>query len=140
MICWDLVGIIHHKLLERTQTVNTKLYVQQMERLNPAIQEKSPNRQNGVFALHGNARLHITNMSKEAIQTHGWKVLPHSPHSSGLAPVDFHSFNLFQMLCAEFRSILMQNWEFGWMNFSSRNEMISTNEVLKILLSVGKKL
>ena len=79
MLCvwWDWEGIIHYKLLERNQTVNTELYVQ----------EKRPIRQHGVLLLHDNARPHITNMTKEAIQMHGWEVLPHLPYSP-----DFHLF------------------------------------------------
>ena len=29
-------------------------------------------------------------MTKEAIQTHGWEVLPHPPYSPDLAPTDYH--------------------------------------------------
>ena len=94
MLCvWlDWEGIIHYELLEQNQTVNAELYVQQMERLNMAIQEKRPNRQHGVLLLHDNTRPHIANMTKEAIQTHGWEVLPHPPYSPDLAPTDFHLF------------------------------------------------
>ena len=63
-----------------------------MERLKTAIQEKRPNRQHGVLLLHDNAPLHIANMTKEALQTHGWEVLPHLPYSPDLAPTDFHLF------------------------------------------------
>lgn len=73
MLCvwWDWVEIIHYELLEWNQTVDTELYVQQMKRLNTAIQEKRPNRQHGVLLLHDNARPHIANMTKETIQTAG---------------------------------------------------------------------
>ena len=94
MLCvwWDREGIIHYELLEQNQTVNTELYAQQMEQLNTAIQAKRPNRQHGVLLLHDNACPHIANMTKEAIQTHGWEVLPHPPYSPDLAPTDFHLF------------------------------------------------
>ena len=94
MLCvwWYWEGIIHYKLLERNQTINAELYVQQMERLKMAIQEKRPNRQHNVLLMHDNVRPHVTNMTKEAIQTHGWEVLPHPPYSPDLAPTDFHLF------------------------------------------------
>ena len=71
MLCvwWDWEGIIHYELLERNQTVNAELYVQQMERLEMAVQEKRPNRQLNVLLMHDNARTHFANMTKEAIQT-----------------------------------------------------------------------
>ena len=53
---------------------------------------KRPNRQHNVLLMHGNARPHVANMTKEAIQTHGWEVLPHPPYSPDLAPTDFHLF------------------------------------------------
>ena len=57
MLCvwWDWEGIIHYELLERNQTVNAELYVQQMVRLKMAIQEKRPNRQHNVLSMHDNA-------------------------------------------------------------------------------------
>jgi [histone H3]-lysine36 N-dimethyltransferase SETMAR len=94
MLCvwWDWIGIIHYELLERNQTVNAELYVQQMERLNTAIQEKRNNQKHGVLLLHDNARPHIAKMTKEAIQKYGWEVLAHPPYSPDLAPTDFHLF------------------------------------------------
>ena len=45
MICiwWDCEGVIHYKMLEKNQTVNAELYIQQMWRLKEAIQRKRPN-------------------------------------------------------------------------------------------------
>ena len=105
-VWWDWEGIIHYELLERNQTVNAELYVQQMERLKTAIQEKRPNRQHGVLLLHDNARPHIADMTKEAIQTHGWEVLPHPSYSPDLAPTDFH---LFQSLSNAMHGISFNN-------------------------------
>ena len=42
--------------------------------------------------MHDNSRPHVANMTKEAIQTHDWKMLPHPPYSPDLAPTDFHLF------------------------------------------------
>ena len=63
-----------------------------MERLKMAIQEKRPNPQHNVLLMHDNACPHVTNMTKEAIQTHSWEVLPHLPYLPDLAPTDFHLF------------------------------------------------
>ena len=75
-----------------------------MERLKTAIQKKRPNRQHGVLLLQDNARPHITNITKEAIQAHDWEVLPHPPYSPDLAPKDFH---LFRSLSNAMREVLL---------------------------------
>ena len=108
MLCvwWDWEGIIHWELLDRNQTVNAELYVQQMQRLNNAIQQKRPDRQYGVLLQHDNARPHIAIMTKEAIQTLGWEVLPHPPYSPDLAPSDFH---LFRSLSNALRGVSFNN-------------------------------
>ena len=108
MLCvwWDWEGIIHYELLERNQTVNAELYVQQLHRLNEAIQQKRPNRRNGVLLQHDNARPHIANMTKAAIQELEWEVLPHPSYSPDLAPSDFH---LFRSLSNALRGVSFNN-------------------------------
>ena len=108
MLCvwWDWEGIIYWELLDRNQTVNAELYVLQMQRLNNAIQQKRPNRQYGVLLQHNNARPHIAIITKEAIQTLGWEVLPHPPYSPDLAPSDFH---LFRSLSNALRGVSFNN-------------------------------
>ena len=71
------------------------LYVQRMERVEMAIQEKRPNRLYGVLLLHDNTRPQIAKRIKEAIEGYCWKVLPHPPYSPDLAPTDFHLFRSF---------------------------------------------
>ena len=108
MLCvwWDWEGIIHYKLLERNQTLNAELYVQQMHRLNEAIQRKRPNRRYGVLLQHDNARSHTANMTKAPIQELEWEVLPHPPYSPDLAPSDFH---LFPSLSNALRDVSFNN-------------------------------
>ena len=84
-------------------------------------------------------RLHIADMTKEAIQTHGWEVLPHPPYSPDLAPTDFH---LFRSLSNAMHGISFNNdaeLKAWLMNFSSQNPVISAEEALKTLLNVGKE-
>ena len=51
--------------------------------------------------MHYNARPHTASMTKEAIQTHGWEVLPHPPYSPDLAPTDFHLFRSLSNVMGE---------------------------------------
>ena len=80
------------RIVGKNQTFNAELYVEQTERLKMAVQEKRPIRQHNVLSMHDNARPQVANMTKEAIQTHGWEVLPHPPYSPDLAPTNFYLF------------------------------------------------
>ncbi len=42
--------------------------------------------------LHDNAAPHTAKLTKETLESLGFRVLPHSPYSLDLAPSDFHLF------------------------------------------------
>lgn len=95
-------------------------------RLNTAIQEKRTKiGSHGVLLLHDNVRSHIANMTKEA------NLKRKAGRCCCTLPIwhqqIFNSFDLLLMLCAEFR-----------IDAELRAWLISTNEVLKILLNVMK--
>lgn len=110
MLCiwWDAEGIIHHELLDRNKTVTAELYVAQLNRLSEEIQKKRPHRKHSVILQHDNARPHTAKLTKSAIQSLGWEVLPHPPYSLDLAPSDFH---LFRSLSNALRGISFNNDE-----------------------------
>lgn len=64
--------MIHYEVFDRNQTMNAELYVQQIQRLESAIQQKRPNRRYGVLLQHDNVHPHIANMTKDVIQTLDW--------------------------------------------------------------------
>ncbi|WKY05876.1 hypothetical protein Q1695_006243 [Nippostrongylus brasiliensis] len=88
-VWWDWQGVIYYELLKKNHSVNSDIYVQQMEHLHSAIQQKRRNRNHGVL-LHDNARPHTARRTKNVIQAYGWEILPHPPYSPDLAPSDFH--------------------------------------------------
>ncbi|PNF29555.1 hypothetical protein B7P43_G01919, partial [Cryptotermes secundus] len=45
-----------------------------------------------VLVLHDNARPHVSQKTKDEITKRGWTTLPHSPHSTGVAPSDYRLF------------------------------------------------
>ena len=136
MICvwWDCEGVIHYEMLEKNQTVNAELYIQQMWRLKEAIQRKRPNlMRHGVLLQHDNARPHISKLTKAAIQEIGWEILPHPPYSPDLAPTDFH---LFRSLSNNLRDVSFNDNEElkMWLdNFLAPSPVIFTTAVLKNL-------
>jgi hypothetical protein len=90
-VWWDWEGVIHYEMLERNKAVNADLYIEQMHRLNDAIQQKRPDRRQGLLQ-HDNVRPHIANITNTAIQTLDWEVLPHPLYSPDLVPSDYHLF------------------------------------------------
>ena len=73
-IWWDWEGMVQWKMLERNVTVNKELYIAQPHRMNEAIRLKRPHRQGQTILLH-NARPHVAQVIKVALQELEWKVL-----------------------------------------------------------------
>ncbi|UYV66819.1 hypothetical protein LAZ67_4002984 [Cordylochernes scorpioides] len=51
-----------------------------------------PDRQGQIILLHDNARPHVAQVVKAALQEFEWEVLQHPPYSPDLAPTDYHLF------------------------------------------------
>ena len=91
-VWWDWEGMVHWEMLERNATVNKELYIAQLHRVNKAIQLKRPHRQGQTILLHDNARSHVAQVVKAALQELEREVLQHPPYSLDLAPVDYYLF------------------------------------------------
>jgi transposase len=99
-------GIFHYKLLERNLTVTAEHYLQQLRRLEEAIQQKRPGQRHGMILQHDNALPHTANKTKAAIQEFDWESLPHPPYSPDLAPSNYH---LFRSLPNNLRRVSFNN-------------------------------
>ena len=104
MICvwWDW------KMLERNATVNKELYIAQLHRVNEAIRLKRPHQQGQTILLHDNARPHVAQVVKAALQELEWEVLQHLPYSPDLAPTVYY---LFRSLSNHMRGVTFDNEE-----------------------------
>ena len=91
-VWWNVQGVIHSELLPKNQTITAELYCQQMRRLEMKIREKRPHQNHSVILFHDNARPHIANMTRMALDDLQWEVLPHPPYSPDIAPSDFYLF------------------------------------------------
>ena len=80
-------------MLEQNATVNKELYIAQLHRINEAIWIKKPDRQGHVILLQDNARPHIVQDIKAALQELEWEVLQHLPYSSDFVPTGYHLFH-----------------------------------------------
>lgn len=117
MICvwWDWEGVVHWEMLERNATVNKELYIAQLHRVNEAIRLKRLDRQGQVILLHDNARPHVAQVVKTALQELEWEVLQHPPYSPDLAPTDYH---LFRSMSNQMRGVTFDGEEDlkNWLN------------------------
>ena len=90
-VWWDYKGIVYFELLPPNLTINSDVYIEQLTKLNNAVEQKRPeltNRKSDVFHHH-NARPHTSLATRQKLLELGWDVLPHTPYSPDLAPSDY---------------------------------------------------
>ena len=135
MICvwWDWEDMVHWEMLERNATVNKELYIAQLHSVNEAIRLKRPHRQGQTILLH-DARPHVAQVIKAALQELEWEVLQHPKYSSDLAPTDYY---FFCSLSNHMRGVTFDNEEDfkNWLNkfFDTRPRNFWRNGIDKLV-------
>ncbi|KAK6059686.1 transposase [Cooperia oncophora] len=84
--------------LPPNRTINSDVYIEQLTKLNNAVEEKGPeltNRKGKVFH-HDNARPHTSLATWPKLLELGWDALPLPPYSPDLAPSDYFLFRSLQ--------------------------------------------
>ena len=71
-------------------TLNSDVYLAQLDRLHAAIQAKRSRKKNNIVFHHDNARPHVEARVIESVEEKGWDLLPHPPYSPTEAPTDYH--------------------------------------------------
>ena len=90
---WDMQGSITISFLEKGNFVNSANYCELLKQVKNDVKNKRTVHQlKGVILHHDNARHHKVAQTVQIIKILSWKLLPHSPCSSNLAPSDFHLF------------------------------------------------
>nr|BAO79476.1 transposase [Amegilla dulcifera]BAO79481.1 transposase [Amegilla dulcifera]BAO79484.1 transposase [Amegilla dulcifera] len=94
----DYKGILYFELMPQNQTINSNVHVQQLAKLNDAIQEKRPilSNRKGVVFHHDNAKPYTSLVTRQKLLELGWDVLSHPPYSPNLSPSDYHLFRSMQ--------------------------------------------
>ncbi|GFV48376.1 histone-lysine N-methyltransferase SETMAR [Trichonephila clavipes] len=93
-VWWDYKGIVYFELLPPNRTINSDVYIEQLTKLNIAVEEKRPaliNRK-GVVFHHDNARPRTSLVTQQKLLELGWDVLPHPPYCPDLEPSDYFLF------------------------------------------------
>lgn len=67
-VWWDWHELIYYEMTQNNETVNAKLYAEQMKRLKDTIEMKRPHRRYSLIIQHDNSRPHVTNITKHAIK------------------------------------------------------------------------
>ena len=97
-VWWDYKGIVYFELLPPNRTINSVVYIEQLTKLNNAVEEKRPELTNrkGVVFHHDsiNAKPHTPLVTRQKLLELGWDVLPHPPYSPD-HPITF-CFDLYK--------------------------------------------
>lgn len=97
-VWWDHKEILYFELMPQNQTINSNVYVVQLDKLKDAIEEKRPvlSNRKGVVFHHDNARPHTSLVTRQKLLELDWDVLSHPPYSPDLVPSDYHLFRSMQ--------------------------------------------
>ena len=93
-VWWNYEGVIHFELLPDGDTINSDVYIQQINRVYDKIANLYPalvNR-NRIIIQQDNAKPHVSKNSLRNFKNLDIELLPHPPYSPDLAPSDFHLF------------------------------------------------
>jgi [histone H3]-lysine36 N-dimethyltransferase SETMAR len=85
---WGVKGVIHWETLPNGCTITADLYCQQLDRM----AQKLKGKQDRIYFLHDNARLHVVKSPHEKFLKPRWVAIPHPLYSPDLAPTDYHLF------------------------------------------------
>ena len=93
-VWWDWKGVVFFELLPRNQSINSDVYCRQLNKLNAAVKEKSPELVNrkGIFFQHDNATPYTSLAIRQKLLGLGWEVILHPTYSPDLAPSDYYLF------------------------------------------------
>ena len=94
----DYKRIVYFELLPPNLTINSVVYIEQLTKLNNAVEEKRlelTNRKCVVFH-RDDARPHASLVTRQKLLELGCDVLPHPPYSPDLAPSDYFLFRSLQ--------------------------------------------
>jgi histone-lysine N-methyltransferase SETMAR len=91
---WDARGPIHFELLPSGQTVDSKVYGDQLRRVQAELLKKRPSIVNrtGVKFYRDNDKFHVSKITEKLLDELGWQSIMQPSNSPDLDPSDFHLF------------------------------------------------
>jgi hypothetical protein len=132
-VWWGVKGIIYWELLPDGCTVTADLYRQQLDR----VAQKLKGKQDRVYFLHDNAKLHVAKSTHEKLLKLGRFLHPvHLALRTWLLPT-ITCFDLSPITCARKSSMMRATSKRTWLIFSARSLWTFTNAGSSLYLSVG---
>lgn len=94
-VWWTSRGIVHVEFLKANQTINGKVYCDQIRRAYSKLSKMQPSLVNrkGVLLLQDNARPHTSKLAQETLKELKIETLPHPPYSPDISPCDYYLFS-----------------------------------------------
>ena len=93
-VWWFSAGLTHYTFIETSKTITAEKYCREVDEMHQKLTHKQPalvNRKDPSLLL-GNARPHVSMITRQKLQVLNYEVLGHPPYSPDLSPTDFHFF------------------------------------------------
>ena len=92
-VFWDAEGVIMLDVLPKRSTITGVYYANLLDQLRTAIREKCWGKlSKGVLLQQDNAKVHTCKVAIDAVERHGYELIPHPAYLPDLAPSDFFLF------------------------------------------------
>ncbi|GFX10742.1 histone-lysine N-methyltransferase SETMAR [Trichonephila clavipes] len=127
----------NEELLSHDQTLNSKLYCHQLDRLKLGIDQKRPELANrrGVVFHHDNARPHTFVVTHQNLWELSRGVLMHPPYSPDLAPSDYHLFLALQNFLSDKKLGSREDCKNRFLDvFSNKSQDFYERGIMKLIL------
>uniref|UniRef100_A0A0N5BLP3 Histone-lysine N-methyltransferase SETMAR n=1 Tax=Strongyloides papillosus TaxID=174720 RepID=A0A0N5BLP3_STREA len=93
-VWWSSVGIIHYESMKPGETIDSKSYCQQIEKMHQKLSQKVPalvNRKRPIL-LHDNAKPHVSKRTVQKLRELWYETLSHPAYSPDISSTDYHFF------------------------------------------------
>ena len=100
-VWWTAAHLIHYSSLNPSESITSKKYTQQINKIHGKLEHLEPARvnQKGPILLHNSARQHVAQPTLQKLNELGYEVWPLPPYPPDLSTTDYHFFkHLYNVL------------------------------------------
>ena len=92
-VFWNAEGNILVKFMLHGKIINAAHYLYMIQKLQHELCDKCPGKEN-ITLQQDNAGSHTADVCMNIVKKNGWELLPTSPYSPDLAPLNYNLFGL----------------------------------------------